>query len=209
LPPSITSKQRNVVKKSLVMLAMVGIAVTGCAAHTGTARPATVTITAVPSPVSSPVVQATAPPATSAPATHEINGTLVIDDFSDLALSPVETANGFKIDGYDKLGNDNEQLRFLDALTAGTTYSCADGLGDGFGDITTATGVTVTDGNNQVIATGVLTGGVMDTEGCHFDFQITVPDTAFYQITVSHRGALTYSFAQMQAAAWQVSSKLG
>lgn len=47
-------------------------------------------------------------------------------------------------------------------------------------------------------------------EGCRFTFTIDdVPNSKFYAVEVSHRGALTYSKKQMEERAWKVSLTLG
>lgn len=37
---------------------------------------------------------------------------------------------------------------------------------------------------------------------CQFSFEVEVPDASFYSVEVSHRGAVNYSRADLEAAAW-------
>ena len=86
----------------------------------------------------------------------------------------------------------------------------------GYSDMGTGTQVVVKDGNGSVIATGHPTGGtatITDTgeEGtCIFSWNVEgVPDSDFYSVEVSHRGAITYSKADMESNNWTLALALG
>jgi hypothetical protein len=87
---------------------------------------------------------------------------------------------------------DDGGYRSLGAFTSGS--SCE---GDGgYSDIHAGTQVTVADAAGTVVATGILgSGTARSIVSCEFAF--TVPDVPtgedFYQVTVSHRGTLTYT----------------
>jgi serine/threonine-protein kinase len=83
----------------------------------------------------------------------------------------------------------------------------------GYDDIRYGTPVTVRDGTGRIIATGSLDGGksVEPSGGaCEFTFRVDgVPKVDFYQVEVSHRGALTYSFSDLETHGWSVTASLG
>lgn len=86
------------------------------------------------------------------------------------------------------------------------------GIG-GYDDIREGAPVVVKDQAGTVIATGALGAGAYDINGdppCVFAFSVpAVPDATFYTIEVSHRGGLTYSYAEMAARNWTVAFTLG
>lgn len=71
----------------------------------------------------------------------------------------------------------------------------------GFSDLVDGAGVTVKDGKGEVIAVGSLHVDKARSSNprCVFAFSIDAPDSAFYAVEVSHRGALTYSKADALA----------
>ena len=81
----------------------------------------------------------------------------------------------------------------------------------GYDDIARGLGVVVRDGTGVVLATGALRKGrIIASYSCAFEFVVeAVPDAAFYSIEVGHRGALTYSRADLEAAEWFVELSLG
>ena len=86
----------------------------------------------------------------------------------------------------------------------------------GYSDIGVGTNVVVRDATDTIIGTAPLT---MDPAGpepvasgnyqCGYAFTVSVPDSAFYTVEVSHRGALTYSRADLESKSWRVSLNLG
>lgn len=66
----------------------------------------------------------------------------------------------------------------------------------GYGDISDGTEVTLTDQDNKVLAVGHLDGG-----GCSYQFELDQVPTGekFYGITVSHRGTVHFTEAEMRA----------
>lgn len=84
----------------------------------------------------------------------------------------------------------------------------------GYDDIREGLGVVVRDGAGVVLATSALGPGayvdVARLYGCRFLFFVPdVPDAPFYAIEVGHRGELTYSKAELEAAGWSVAFTLG
>jgi len=84
------------------------------------------------------------------------------------------------------------------------------GMG-GYDDIQQGAAVVVRDESNKVLATSSLKGGkIVALETCGFDFTVdNVPDANFYQVEVSHRGAVTYSKADLDSKGWKVALSLG
>lgn len=86
----------------------------------------------------------------------------------------------------------------------------------GYGDIEPGAQVTVADGAGDILAVGRLDAGIAVPAGvgdimyCRFSFTVSeVPVVDIYQVEVSHRGALTYSFDDLAAADWEVTLTLG
>ena len=81
----------------------------------------------------------------------------------------------------------------------------------GYDDIDENAQVVVRDGDGQTLAVGNLqTGEKVSLVECDFSFTVPgVPETDFYSVEVSHRGELSYSRADLEAADWQVSLQLG
>lgn len=81
----------------------------------------------------------------------------------------------------------------------------------GYSDISTDAQVTVSDGASTVLAVSNLNPGKADGSGnCVFDFTVNnVPNANFYQVEVSHRGKLDYSYQQLSADNFQISTTLG
>lgn len=104
-----------------------------------------------------------------------------------------------------------------------TEDDCFGTNGSGYDDVASGLQVVVKDGNGSVIATGALGKGVFkgekefsgQTEGdsygdCIFPVAVyNVPEVPFYSVEVGHRGALTYSLADMQKSAFTVAFTLG
>lgn len=130
-------------------------------------------------------------------ATHDITGTLLVNDF------------GPEDEGC--MGGDAvTRLDRLEALIDGQTFPCPQGVGGGYDDIRDGADVTVKDGAGELLGTGVLTGGTATDVGVTFAFTVEgVPDSDFYQVEVSHRGALSYSRAELEDAGWVVEASLG
>lgn len=81
----------------------------------------------------------------------------------------------------------------------------------GYSDIDIGAQVTVRDAGGVIIGTGSLSQGEMDPgNGCHFPFRIIgLPEATFYSVQVSHRDGPSYSFAEMEAAGWDIALSLG
>jgi hypothetical protein len=80
----------------------------------------------------------------------------------------------------------------------------------GYADMQTGANVVAKDAASKIIATGSLGVGVaVGSYGCEFGFTLVVPDSEYYSIEVSHRGALTYSRDELAAELWDLSLTLG
>jgi hypothetical protein len=100
-------------------------------------------------------------------------------------------------------------LTLVDASAGFTSGSSCAGSG-GYSDITPGNNVTVYDGKQNIIATSTLGHGTGTFGACVLTFTVPdVPDEAFYKVEVSHRGGLSFSKTDMQAANWTVSMSLG
>lgn len=154
--------------------------------------------------------EAVVPDASPAPEQHTINGSVVVVDFSSVATDGIATANGFQVGAYDRVTSTTARLNFLKSITeGGRTYDCSGGLGSGYNDLAAGGNVTIADGQGQIVGTAALQGGTLDAKGCTLTWTADVPDVPFYAITVGHRGALTYSAADLEGRSWTVASKIG
>lgn len=80
----------------------------------------------------------------------------------------------------------------------------------GYSDIREGATVTVRDEAGVTIGTGRLSEGALGSNVCVFEFTpIRLPPAEFYSVEVSHRGAITYSQAEMVASGWVVALTLG
>lgn len=84
----------------------------------------------------------------------------------------------------------------------------------GYDDVREGAQVVVKDGGGKIIASTSLSSGKVArpeyTWRCQFEFTIEdVPKADFYQIEVSHRGALTYPRQELEERGWFVSFTLG
>lgn len=85
---------------------------------------------------------------------------------------------------------------------------------DGYDDIADGAQVTVRDPGNRVIGTGYLTGGhgrdttspgifdgiTNESQTCSWQFTVPrLPKEKFYQVSVTHRGNVTFTYAQVRA----------
>jgi hypothetical protein len=98
------------------------------------------------------------------------------------------------------------------SIIAAKDKSCV-GKG-GYDDIDSRTQVTVTDGDGKLLATGSLGSGQLKpgtTTVCIFPIVVddSLPKKGFYKIEVGRRGALSYSYSDMQQRDWAVAFTLG
>lgn len=90
------------------------------------------------------------------------------------------------------------------------TFSTPCAGSGGYSDMQPGAGVTVTDGTGKILAIGELGVSAGASHFCVFGFHVDdVPKADFYKIEVSHRGAITYSFARLDGANWEVKLTLG
>lgn len=81
----------------------------------------------------------------------------------------------------------------------------------GYDDIAEGAQVVASDGSGKVLAVSQLDAGKADGSGsCVFSFTINnVPYSNFYQLEVSHRGELDYSYQQLSASNFNIATTLG
>lgn len=98
--------------------------------------------------------------------------------------------------------NDSQGGWSQDAPCAGT---------GGYSDMTAGTAITMKNGDGQVIATGVLPGGVADdATTCTFTASVkNVPRADFYAVSVGGRGEVTSSRSDLEKNAWSFDLTLG
>lgn len=93
------------------------------------------------------------------------------------------------------LALDNGTSGFDDANFTSTKGACR-GSG-GYDDLAGGTSITVYDNSGAVISVGQLKDGFVVDAACYFAWSIAgVPKSSFYKVEISHRGQLTYSYAQ-------------
>lgn len=85
--------------------------------------------------------------------------------------------------------------------------------GGGFDDIRNGASVVVRDQTGVTIATGNIGPGKPDpafpSVTCVFPFTVLdVPQVAFYEIEVSHRGGVSFSHAELETDNWEVDLEL-
>lgn len=81
---------------------------------------------------------------------------------------------------------------------------------NGYDDIREGGNVTLKDGDGKILATSSLTSPSYTPGACEFDVVLDdVPDSDFYEFTVTHRGGLTYSRDDLAAQDWEISASIG
>lgn len=136
--------------------------------------------TASTAPTAGPTAQPTAAPTATV---HQISGTFTLGHLEDQVFSDTSCRGA---GGYDDIG-------------PGTQVVVKDDT-----DRTVATGSLVWKENKALTSSGPFIGV------CVFGFDLeNVPDAPFYSIEVSHRGALTYSRADLESRQWFLELTLG
>lgn len=80
----------------------------------------------------------------------------------------------------------------------------------GYDDLRGGANVVVKDGKGAIIGSSKLgTGSRVVNVGCQFPINVSVPDSDFYVLEVSHRGEQTYSRADMEAKGYRVLLTIG
>ena len=80
----------------------------------------------------------------------------------------------------------------------------------GYDDIDLGTDVMVRDETGKILANGELGIGHERNGTCVFDFTVEdVPKADFYEVEISHRGGLTYSYKEMDERDWTMAVSLG
>lgn len=95
-------------------------------------------------------------------------------------------------------------------LTSGTACTGSD-AGSGYGDINQGAQVTVSNNSGSILALSSLDAGSADGSGnCVFNFTVqSVPYSSFYQIEVTHRGNVDYSYQQLSSQGFSMGMTLG
>lgn len=122
--------------------------------------------------------------------------------------------------GASRTINGTFQLHQTDSVARVTGSPDCQGTG-AYSDIRTGAPVIVKDDAGKIIGTGVLTALPAATNGngqpeateflyCRYTFVVAgLPDSPFYSIEVSHRGAITKSREALAAVGWTVDLTLG
>lgn len=77
----------------------------------------------------------------------------------------------------------------------------------GYSDLTEGANVTVKDDTGRIIGNSAIKRPNLS---CHFTFSVArLPKASFYSVEISHRGALTFSFDDLQRKGWQVALSVG
>jgi len=85
----------------------------------------------------------------------------------------------------------------------------------GYSDLAPGGQDTVRDQNGAIIAVGMITDGIASdykgiVVGCNLNFVVKdVPEAKFYTIEVTHRGPLSYTYADLVALGWMLSLRIG
>jgi hypothetical protein len=81
----------------------------------------------------------------------------------------------------------------------------------GYSDFRDGMTVVIKDQGGTVIATGAaIDSSPAPDGGCALQFSLpTVPDVPFYSVEIGHRGAVTYSRADMESFGWKLDLTLG
>lgn len=149
--------------------------------------------------------KAAAAAAAAKAAGHTLTGAITEPDINGALVTrvggyPGQALSGLTMSQLNKMGS------MLDAMKTGRTYACPEGSGGGYEDIARGGQVVIRDGNGSILATTSLLGGTLGVHGCTFAYSAHVPDVPFYEVTVTHRGALTYSKQQLAASRWHIAS---
>lgn len=134
--------------------------------------------------------------ASATPSGHTLTGTMTLTDAGAFALDlpqPGPTAQVFN----------------GPSPTPTPTPDCQ-GSG-GYSDLQAGAQVIVRDASEKTIAKGTLKPGLpLDADTCRFGFSVSgIPDSDFYSVEVSHRGALTYSAKDLDATGWALDLTIG
>lgn len=130
--------------------------------------------------------------------TYTLTGTLEVE-FTD----PEEMCGNYGMTA-------GQALNWLGKLIGGASERCPEGPGGGYGDISDGTQVSVSDAAGTVLAVGHLADGTVTSSGVTFTFTVEgIPQADLYQVETSHRGALRYTFDDLESQNWTVGTTLG
>ena len=118
----------------------------------------------------------------SQPATHMVLGSITVIDTKPSALFPSITTKGTECHG-----------------------------SGGYSDLAAGASVILRDERGTVLSSAALVDGSGTKTSCTLSFLLpAVPDTAqFYVVTVSHRGEVSTSHADMVTSGWQIALTIG
>jgi hypothetical protein len=79
----------------------------------------------------------------------------------------------------------------------------------GYDDMSSGSAVIVKDQAGNIVGTTSLSTGSGGGFICKWTFQLDVPDTAFYQVSVGHRNPISYSREDLKNKKWTIDLSLG
>lgn len=80
----------------------------------------------------------------------------------------------------------------------------------GYSDFQDGMTVVVKDQAGTIVATGATDTAAVSAGNCVMRFSIpSIPDATFYSVEIGHRGAVTYSRADMETRGWKLDLTLG
>jgi hypothetical protein len=107
--------------------------------------------------------------------------------------------------GHDLTG----KLALTDPSAKWGVGNACEGTG-GYADIKVGAEVTIKDEAGKILATSTLSKSeAATTQECDFTFTANVEDAKFYQVEVSHRGAVTYSRDDVARQGWRIGMEIG
>jgi len=176
------------VKRGLALVCLVAAVVAGCSTTAAVApTPQIVYVTAPPQPAPTPMIVYVTPE----PATHRPSPSAISHPFTGTFSLAGSTVWSFGRNAADQ----------LECWGSG-----------GYSDIRVGMKVVVKDQAGAIIATAPTeidpTWKLADHD-CRYAFALTLPETSFYSVEVGHRGAQTYSNADLSSAGWHVDLTLG
>jgi hypothetical protein len=81
--------------------------------------------------------------------------------------------------------------------------------GTGYQDLSAGAPVTVKDATGTILASTFLPRGTTVGNLCEWTMSVTVPDSTFYQIEVSHRGEVTFAESDLETNGWEADLSIG
>ena len=125
-------------------------------------------------------------------------------------------AETYKISGVFTAYGDSSSLGLNSELPKRLQTEDSECFGfNGYDDLHLGTSVTVSDGEGNVIGVGEVRSSEVKSEAstsrsCAFKFVVEdLPRADFYAVEVSHRGAVTFSFDELEEEGWRIQLSIG